>query len=420
MFASLLDLGDEPAPSGGDVAAPSEVLEEISAGAPIEETTSEKTEEVSISPVAPPFSVAPPPSVAAPEPVDLGSSPLVGDRPPSRDDMPAQKHKGGSGKWIAGIAVLAAAVAFGAVYLAKTKPWQEAQPESVPVAAVTPAAKATPPAPEPAKPAAAAGAVEKKPAAEETKHTAGEKAASEKPASEKSAEEKAAAEKTPPEKAEKAEKTAEAKAEPESSSSKSSGKSGGKAGGKGGEEKAGTNEEAYRLVLRSVPTGAEVLIDGEYFARTPCERRILDPKKSFAITIRREGYEPHERLLGPSDNWVKKGNERVLNVTVNLKRVKAHPAVAAPSPAPAVPEATATRAPEAKSSPTPAEAAKPEPAKPEAAKPAAPAETKAPSPKPEAAKPEAAKPAAPAPAPAAKPAVSKPVPNFDEQGKAKE
>ncbi len=410
VFASLLDLGDEPVSSGDGAAAPSEVVEEISAGAPIEETPSEKTEEVSLSPIVPP------PSVAAPEPVDLGGAPLAGDRPPSRDGMPAQKHKG-SGKLIAGIAVLAAAVAFGAVYLAKTKPWQEAQPESAPVAAATPtptpAAKPTPPTPEPAKPAVAPGAVAKKPVAEETKHAAGEKAEPEKPA-EKPAAEKPAAEKPS---AEKADKTAVAKEEPESSSPKSSGKSGGKAGGKAG----ASEDEVYRLVLRSTPIGAEVLIDGEYFARTPCERRILDPKKSFAITIRREGYEPHERLLGPSDNWVKKGNERVLNVTVNLKRAKAHAAVAASGPEPAASEGKATKTPQAanpevKPSPAPTEAAKPEPAKPEAPKPAAPAESKAAAPKPEAAKPEAAKPTAPA----AKPVVSKPVPNFDEQGKAKE
>ena len=66
-----------------------------------------------------------------------------------------------------------------------------------------------------------------------------------------------------------------------------------------------------------------MLIDGEYYARTPCERRILDPKKSLAITVRKEGYEPHERMVGSSDNWLKKGNERVLSISVNLKKVKA-------------------------------------------------------------------------------------------------
>ncbi len=412
-FASLLNLGESPVSSGADAAAPSEVLEEISAGAPLEETASEKTEEVSVSP-------ATPPATAAPESFDMGGSTLAGDRPPSRDSVPSLKPKG-SGKLIAGIALLAAAAAFGAVYLAKTKPWQAAQPEPVPAVA-TPApaptsAKPTPPAAEPTKAPVAEEAVAKKPVAEEAKPAVAEKTVPEKPVAEKATVEKPVAEKATAEKpaAEKpsAEKAMVAKAEPESSASKSSGKSGSKAGGKAGEEKAGADEEeAYRLVFRSTPIGAEVLIDGEYFARTPCERRVLEPKKSYAITIRREGYEPHERLLGPSDNWVKKGNERVLNVTVNLKKAIAPAIGGGTSVAPAAKTAEPPKF-EAKPAATPAEPTKPavakaEPANTEAAKPAAA--------KPEPAKPEAAKPAVPA----EKSTEGKPVPSFDEPGKAKE
>jgi hypothetical protein len=389
------------------------VLEEISAGVPIEETASEKTEEVSLSPALPPADAP----LAVPEPFDLGGS----DRPPSRDSVPSLKPKG-SGKLIAGIAVLAAAAAFGAVYLAKTKPWQQStQPEApavatpapVPAPVPEPEPVAKPPAPEPAKPAEEV--VAKKQTAEEAKVAAApaektepEKPAAGKPAAEKPAAEKPAAPKLAAENAatEKliAEKAAAAKAEAESVSGKSGGKSGGKAGAKSGEEKAGgSDEEIYRLAFRSTPIGAEVLIDGEYFARTPCERRILDPKKSFAITIRREGYEPHERLLGPSDNWVKKGSERVLSVTVNLKKSSA-PAAGVGSAGSAAGSAAPTASPEAKPVAAPPEPAKPTVAKPEA-KPAAP----------EAAKPEAAK-----PAPSEKTPTLKPVPNFEEPGKAKE
>jgi molecular chaperone DnaK len=411
-FASLLDLGESTESAGSNAAVSSEVLEEISAGAPIEEAASEKTEEVSLSPAKLPVDAP----LAVPEPFDLGGA---SDRPPSRDGVPSFKPKG-SGKLIAGIAVLAAAAAFGAVYLAKTKPWQQvAQPESpavatpAPVPAPAPAPVAKPAAPEPAKPTVAQEAVAKKPVAEEAKAAAApaekiepEKPAAGKPATEKPAAEKPAAEKLAAENAATEKLVAEkaAKVEAESASAKSSGKSGGKAGAKSGEEKAGENaEEVYRLAFRSTPIGAEVLIDGEYFARTPCERRILDPKKSFAITIRREGYEPHERLLGPSDNWVKKGSERVLSVTVTLKKATA-PAVASGSTPSA---ASAEAKPEAKPTAAPPEPAKPAAAKPEA-KPAAP----------EPAKPEAVKPEAAKPAPAEK--TPKPVPNFDETGKAKE
>jgi uncharacterized protein (TIGR02266 family) len=389
-LTSLLDLGDSDG-SVGSEAAPSEVLDEISAGAPIEETPSEKTEEVSLSPVLQPADL----SVKAPEPFDLGGAPLAGDRPPSRDGVPSLKPKG-SGKLIAGIALLAAAAAFGAVYLAKTKPWQQ-EPESqpAPVASPTPAPAANPavPAPEPAKPAVQEEAVVKKPVAEEAKPVVVEKVEPEKPAAEKPAAEKPAAEMPA------AEKAVVAKVEPESAASKAASKSGGKEGKKAGEEKSGekksgeSGEEAYRLVFRSTPIGAEVLIDGEYFARTPCERRILDPKKSFAITLKREGYEPHERLLGASDNWVKKGNERILNVTVNLKKLPA--AAVGASASPGSGEAKPTQSPE----PAKPAASPPEPAKPAAVKP------------------EPAKPVVP---PAEKPPAFKPVPNFDDSGKAKE
>ncbi|HEX7501031.1 MAG TPA: TIGR02266 family protein, partial [Polyangia bacterium] len=387
VFESLLGLGESPVSSGVDDAAPAEMMEELSAGAAIEDTPSEKTDEVSLAPAALPL------SFAVPEPFDLGGAPLAGDRPPSHDRVTSLKPKG-SGKLIAGIAVLAAAAAFGAVYLAKTKLWQGAPPESVPAVATpaftpTPVAKPTPPAPEPDKAAVAEEAVAKKPVAEEAKPAVAEKTEPEKPVAEKTTDEKPSAEKPAADKPP-AEKAMVAKAEPESSASKSSGKSGSKAGGKAGEQKAGAGEEdAYRLVFRSTPIGAEVLIDGEYFGRTPCERRVLEPKKSFAITIRREGYEPHERLLGPSDNWVKKGNERVLNITVNLKKAGA-PAIGGVTGL--APAANAPEPPkfEAKSAATPAEPAKAavvkgEPANPEAANPTAA--------KPEPAKPEAAKPA---------------------------
>ena len=388
-FTSLLDLGDSDG-SVGSEAAPSEVLDEISAGAPIEETPSEKTEEVSLEPAK---LLADAQQMKAPEPFDMGGAPLAGDRPPSRDGIPSLKPKG-SGKLIAGIALLAAAAAFGAVYLAKTKPWQQ-EPASPPVAAATPAPVLAPapaanpvvPSPEPAKPAVQEEAVAKKPVAEEAKPAVAEKVEPEKPAAEKPAAEKPVDE-----------KAVVAKAEAESAASKAVSKSGGKEGKEGkkpGEEKAGDKkagesaEEAYRLVFKSTPIGAEVLIDGEYFARTPCERRILDPKKSFAITVKREGYEPHERLLGASDNWVKKGNERILSVTVNLKKIPTPAAAAGASTAPASNEANPTKTPEA--------------AKPES--------------KPAASPPEPAKPAV---APAEKPPAFKPVPNFDEPGKAKE
>jgi uncharacterized protein (TIGR02266 family) len=375
-FASLLELGnsEERAPTANG--ASSEYLDEVSAGAPIEEAVPERTEEVAAGPVAAPAAtaaLAEAAKFAAPEPFDLGS-PSLENRPPSQDGMPSVRPKG-AGKKVAIIAALAAVAAFAAVYLAKARPWERA-PASPTAAFPKPAPSSPAPVPplmaEPSKPAAeepakpvpaAEGKVEPEKkttdSADKVAEKANERANDEKPA---------------------------AKSEPEASSKPTSKSKAAKASA--AEKATAADEEIYRLVFRSSPLSAEVLIDGEYYARTPCERRILDPNKAYAITVRKQGYESHERLLGPSDNWVKKGNERLLTVSVTLKK-----ASVADSAKPA-------------GSTTEAKAAKAlDPAKAEDTKPVLKAEpAKAVSP------------------PEEKPALFKPSPNFDEPApkKAKE
>jgi uncharacterized protein (TIGR02266 family) len=432
IFESLLDLG-EPGPSAdaGTGTPNNEVLEEISAGAPIEETLPEKTEELSVaSAVRSAMAEDPVPPIAAPEPFDLASSPLGDDRPPSMDGAPSLKRKG-SGKLIAGIAVLAAAAAFGAMYLIKTKPWQSGETASTAASAPSEPAPAPPPAPAPvaaepageaAKPAAPSPAEAKKPASPEEKPAVAEKKEPEK--NEKAvAKEKAPEEKPAEKKAPAPAVAAKAEGEParERSASKSSSKSSGAA--KWGDDNPSDDkatpaaEEVYRLVVKSSPINAEVLIDGDYFARTPCERRILDPSKPISLVIQRQGYDPHERVLGPSDNWAKKGRERVLTVFAALKKSK--------KPATSATESTGSAAAagseaSAKKEAEPAPAAKPEPVK------LAPAPAAEPKPVPA-----KAEPAKPAPAPATEKAPApgadkasqpmfKPVPNFGESGKAGE
>lgn len=413
-FASLLDLDGVGEKDDSSAKVSEEALDEISAGAPLDESPAEKTEEVSLaaektSLSASPFSDAAP---AANSPLaespfadaPLGDAPLSSDRPSSAAlaDAPVRK-KGGSKGLVIGIAV-AAVAAFAGVYLFLTKPWQTQASVPVSPSVVAKPAPALPPPPppaaaptEPSKPAVAEEAAKKpapeepaanKPAEEEAKPAAAAKAEPEKAKPEKLAEkpaEKPVAEKPKSEKAEKAEKAESAK-EAKAEEKESSGKGGTKPSSKSAtkwtddDKPSADGEEVYRLLVRSAPVSAEVLIDGEYFARTPCERRILDPNKSFAITIRKEGYEPHERMLGPSDNWTKKGGDRVLTVTVRLKKLKNIAVPAEPmSDSPAATEAKSEKKPEA------APAAKTE-----------------------------AKPAA------EKATTFKPVPNFDESGKAKE
>jgi uncharacterized protein (TIGR02266 family) len=392
-LAALLDLG-AASESRPEKAAPSEVLEEISAGVPIEESLPERN-----APLAPPPKLTRP-SGSAFDMSAIALAPGLSDESLTRSLQPKS-----SSKVVFAVAALAAAAAFGAVYLAKTKPWQSSKPADPTLAVNQQAAQptATPmptaPAPEPAQLPAAADPAAKKPS-----EKAGEKANDESPAAAVAGAEKAA------------EKPAGAKeAEPETAPVKHFGKAGSKSGGKSVEGRWGSEltaepEQTFRLLFRSVPSSAEVIIDGQYFGRTPCERRILDINKTLTVELRREGYEPHERTLGASDNWIKKGNERILVVMAKLKRAsritagKEMPVGAVPAATPVEPKVEGK--PEALVPPLPA---RPE-AKPEAPKVEAKAEpAKLEPPKTE---------SKPSPAPAAeKTGPFKPVPNFDDSAK---
>jgi hypothetical protein len=257
-----------------------------------------------------------------------------------------------------------------------------------------------------AKPAVAEQPPSQKPAAEEVKPAA---VVAEEKAGKADEKEAAKVEKAgKSEKAEKAERSG--KAEKESGKSARSGKS------LKWDDQAPGEQDVFRLVVRSTPISAEVLIDGEYFSRTPCERRILDPTKSFTVVIRKDGYEPQERQVGPSDNWAKKGEERVLAITASLKRMK-HPAVGAIPTEPAS-DLKPEKKPEVLA-PKP-EAAPSEPIKPEAAKAPAkePAKTEPAPEKPEPVKPQV-KAETPKPAATGDKPASKPAPDFEDPAKAK-
>jgi uncharacterized protein (TIGR02266 family) len=402
FFASMLDMGDTSETKGESPPLAAAPVEDGS-GVPIEEAIPEKTEEFSLSPTKTgeeASEAAEPVDLGGAKPADE-----VEDQPvPSLGEIPfpetKRSAKRGSALMVAAV-IFSGAAAFAAVYLLQTKPWQmpsqgeEPAPITKKVSAPASPAAAAPSAEKaaaekPAKVGAAAEktvaqqpaapepkpAVVKEPPAKAEKLTAAEQAAAAK--AEKMAAAKAAAEKAAAEKAakvaaakaaaeqaaaEKAAKVAAAKAAAEQAAAekaakvaaakaaKAAGKPAAKATAVTSSEPASAakpaaaseQEEIYRLAFRSSPIGAEVLIDGEYYARTPCERRILDPKKPIAITIRKAGYEPHERVIGSSDTWVKKeGGERVLSVMVVLKKAK----VAEPESAPAAGEGKAKPEPE--------------------------------------------------------------------------
>jgi uncharacterized protein (TIGR02266 family) len=72
----------------------------------------------------------------------------------------------------------------------------------------------------------------------------------------------------------------------------------------------------------SLPTGAEVLIDGQLVGKTPFQGKDIDPAAPHALTVRKEGFETYEHMVSASD-WMKgKGPGQSLRVTVKLR--KAH------------------------------------------------------------------------------------------------
>jgi uncharacterized protein (TIGR02266 family) len=403
-FTSLLDLGMGAEAAQETAAAPTETLEEISAGAPIEEAPSETTEEVVPSP-AKLLEIAPAALDRREAPVDL-------DRPPSQDDMPSVPPKG-AGKLIAGVAVLTAAAAFGVVYLITTKPWQQApEPESQPVSSAAPASAPVPtPAPVPAaKPVAPAPApaptaeVVVKPVAAEAAKPAAVAAAVE-----KNEQQKPVATGKPTKEKPQSEKAVVAKAGQETPAEKSIGKPAGHVVGNFAEAKSSTEGEevSYHEAFRSVPSGAEVLIDGEYYGHTPCFRQVIDPSKPAAITFRRAGYEPSEHVLGAEEKWVKKGNDHILTVTAHLKKAEKPLASEPSSVLPVSPAPKIENAPGPAPRPDVKPALPPEPARHIVSPAALPATPKT-------------EPAKAVVVPTEKPAVSKPAPSFDQPSKAKE
>jgi molecular chaperone DnaK len=164
------------------------------------------------------------------------------------------------------------------------------------------------------------------PAASTSKAAAGEQAtASPKAASGKSTGEKTpAGEKAPGDKATVAEKaaTAERSAAPADKAPAA-------------DDKAVPAEAAAPappiLKITSSPAGAEVLIDGMTVGSTPYVSKSVDPTAPHTITVKKDGFDPHERMIGGLDWSRPRGNTpQTLKVNVKLHRT--------PAAAPATPK----------------------------------------------------------------------------------
>jgi uncharacterized protein (TIGR02266 family) len=75
------------------------------------------------------------------------------------------------------------------------------------------------------------------------------------------------------------------------------------------------------LKITSSPAGAEVVIDGVPVGTTPFSSKDVSADGTHAISVKKEGYESHERMISGSD-WAKgKGGAQSLKFNVKLKRV---------------------------------------------------------------------------------------------------
>jgi len=152
---------------------------------------------------------------------------------------------------------------------------------------------------EAAAPAAAASAAAAKPSTE--------KPSTEKPTAEKGPAEKPSAQQPAPEKV---------------------------AEGAAGEKSAGAAPAPPAPILKvtSSPPGAQVLIDGRELGSTPFVSKEVDPSSPHTITIKKDGFEPNERMVSDLD-WSRPhgGSPQTLKVSVKLRRTAAAPA-ATPAP----------------------------------------------------------------------------------------
>jgi uncharacterized protein (TIGR02266 family) len=322
--------------------------------APVE-TSAEHTEETAAPPEAM-LAQAPAPAVG-----DAGR-PVFGDAQGFGEDVPdlLAKKSGGQGKKLIVVGIVAAGLAFAGVYLMQTKPWQTpvapasrpapAEPVPSPVAAPAvpkvgqpsqPAAAPTPPPAEavPVKPAA------KLPTPEPTAAPA--KTKPEVVVAAKPVEAAKLVQGAKPVEAAKPVETAEAAKHPGAAagSAKKTPSKPASSPALSAPAPAGPSEIVYLVKVRSLPPGAQVLIDGEPMGQTPFQRRILDIDKPHTVTIRRPGYLSYESSVSRSSSWVKDGNLQTLGVFAKLKKVKGQAAESSAAP-PEAPPAPANDQPE--------------------------------------------------------------------------
>jgi hypothetical protein len=87
---------------------------------------------------------------------------------------------------------------------------------------------------------------------------------------------------------------------------------------------------AHKLRATSIPSEAEVLLDGKSIGRTPLFGAEVDISQPHTLTIRKDGYAPFEQTVTASSAWVVRPSDNVaaLRVVTVLQKMAAS---AAPS-----------------------------------------------------------------------------------------
>jgi uncharacterized protein (TIGR02266 family) len=144
-------------------------------------------------------------------------------------------------------------------------------------------------------------------------------------ATEKPAEAAAAGEKKPEEAAAGEAKPAGETAKAESAKPAEGGEAKPAEGGEAKPAEGAKRAEAAAVVppilkITSSPAGAEVVIDGVPVGSTPFSSKEIDPTGTHAITVKKDGFETHERMISGSDWSRGKGGAQSLKFNVKLRK----------------------------------------------------------------------------------------------------
>jgi len=292
-----------------------------------------------------PAAAAPPPQPAASRPVAPSAPPAIMAPNFAAEALPVAKKKGSGGTFTVVALVLLAAGGGAAWYFIKGPGHAMLAKSGATVESNAPVltAEGTAPAQPTAAPAEPDKAAAEKPVNAEAKPAekpAEAKPAEAKPAEAKPEEAKAAAEEKPSEaKAEgkphkkrrggggasegaaepKPAEAAPAVADVSPKPSEGAAKPEGEAAKPAGDAEAAKPAGGHVLKITSSPTGAEVIVDGTSMGTTPFSTGDVDPALPHSVTIKKDGFEAYEHMIGGSDWPRPKGGVRTLKLSAKLR-----------------------------------------------------------------------------------------------------